>query len=377
MSDLSSRVSALSAEQRALLTARLAAAQRPRTVEPIAILGIGCRFPGGANSAAAFWERLCAGYDAIRQAPADRWDADRFFAEDPTTAGKTNSNWGAFLDQVDQFDREFFGLSPREVVHMDPQQRLLLETAWEALEDAGQLHERLAGSATGVFVGAHSHSSDYFLLQARRREQLDTYTATGTAHSILANRLSFLLDLRGPVVHGGYGVLGLAVAVHLACQSLRTADCDLALAAGVNLMLTPDFHICLSKLEMLTPDGRCKTFDHRANGFVRGEGCGVVVLKRLADAVRDHDPVLAVIVGSAVNQDGASNGLTAPNGPAQQAVVRRALEVAGIGPEKIGYVETHGTGTALGDPIEVEALGNVLATNGSRAGPLLLGRAQD
>jgi 3-oxoacyl-(acyl-carrier-protein) synthase/SAM-dependent methyltransferase/short-subunit dehydrogenase/acyl carrier protein len=377
MSDLSGRLAALTPEQRAQLTAQLTArpvAAQPRPgVIPIAVIGIGCRFPGGANSPELFWQNLCDGVDAIRTTPSDRWDSERFFSAETSAPGKTNSRWGGFLDQVDQFDREFFGLSPREVVHMDPQQRLLLETAWEALEDAGQMTDSLSGCVAGVFIGAQSHSSDYYLMQARHRDQLDTYTATGTAHSILANRLSFLLDLRGPSLAVDTACSSSLVAVHLACQSLRAADCDLAIAGGVNVMLTPDFHICLGKLEMMAPDGRCKTFDHRANGFVRGEGCGVIILKRLPDALRDRDPVLAVIAGSAVNQDGASNGLTAPSGPAQQAVIRRALEVSQIPPEKVGYVETHGTGTALGDPIEIDALASVLSPRGTSRKSCFLG----
>jgi microcystin synthetase protein McyG len=364
MTDLAGRLAALTPDQRTQLTARLVA-HPPRESSPqVAIIGVGCRFPGGATSPEAYWDRLMRRVDAVREVPPDRWDADFYFPRDAQAPGSINSRRGGFLDEIDRFDRGFFGLSPREAVHMDPQQRLLLEIAWESLEDSGQMTGGLAGSATGVFIGAQSHSSDYYLMQAHDRNQIDTYTATGTAHSILANRISFLLDLRGPSLAVDTACSSSLVAVHMACQSLKTGDCDLALAGGVNLMLTPDFSICLSKLEMLAPDGRCKTFDHKADGFVRGEGAGIVVLKRLVDAVRDGDPVLAVIRGSAVNQDGASNGLTAPNGPAQEAVVRRALKAAQIDPEAVSYVETHGTGTVLGDPIEVEALAKVL-----RAGP--------
>jgi polyketide synthase PksN len=338
-----------------------------------AVIGVGCRFPGGAISPEAYWERLMLGFDAVREIPADRWDADRDFATDIGLDGASPGRWGGFLDTIDQFDPGFFRLSPREANHMDPQQRLLLETAWEALEDAGQMTPRLAGSATSVFIGAQSHSADYYMMQARERDRIDTYTATGTAHSILANRISFLLDLRGPSMAVDTACSSSLVAVHMACQSLRTGDSDLALAGGVNLMLTPDFLACLSKLEMMAPDGRCKTFDHRANGFVRGEGCGVVVLKRLADATRDGDPILAVIRGSAVNQDGASAGMTAPNGLAQEAVVSRALKAARLSSEAVGYVETHGTGTVLGDPVEVGALANVLRPGPRRGSPCVLG----
>ena len=367
MTDLAQRLANLSPAQRAALTARLTpAADRP-AVPPIAIIGVACRLPGGATSPEAFWRNLIDGVDAIKQIPADRWTPSSTLGE----AGPIKSSWGGFLDDIDQFDRGFFGLSPREAAYMDPQQRLLLETAWEALEDAGQMTEHLAQSATGVFVGAQSHSSDYYQLQTRG--ELDTYSATGTAHSILANRLSFLLDLRGPSMAIDTACSSSLVAVHQACQSLRGSETDMALAGGVNLILTPDFHGCLSMMEMMAPDGRCKTFDHRANGFVRAEGCGIVVLKRLADAERDGDPIIAVILGSAVNQDGASNGLTAPNGLSQQAVIRRALETAKVAANEVAYVETHGTGTELGDPIEVEALATVLRSDADQASPCVLG----
>ena len=239
-----------------------------------------------------------------------------------------NTRWGGFLDGLDQFDAAFFGISPREASLMDPQQRLLLETAWEAFEAAGHSADRLAGSETGVFVGAHSHSSDYYLLQLAQAQGIESHMSTGSAHSILANRISYLLDLRGPSMAIDTACSSSLVAVHLACQSLRTHECDIALAGGVNLMLLPPASMAFSKLEILSSDGQCRSFDASANGIVRGEGCGLVLLKRLEDALRDRDPVLAVIRGSAVNQDGASNGLTAPNGPAQEAVLRRALSAS-------------------------------------------------
>jgi acyl transferase domain-containing protein len=364
MSDLADRIAGLSPEKRALLARRLAptpAPQGPPPVEPIAVLGIGCRFPGSSNSPEAFWRLLCNGVDAIVPVPADRWDAAALYDPDFEAPGKSTARWGGLLDRVDLFDAAFFGLSPREAAQMDPQQRLLLESAWEALEDAGQLTDRLSGSATGIFVGVENHSSDYYLMQAREAAQIDTYTTTGTAHSILPNRLSYILNLLGPSLAVDTACSSSLTAVHLACQGLRSGECDLALAAGINLMLRPELGICLTKLQMMAADGRCKTFDSRADGFVRGEGCGVIVLKRLADAVRDRDPILAVIRGSAINQDGATNGLTAPSGRSQQALIRRALAVARIEPASVGYVECHGTGTALGDPIEVEALQEVLA----------------
>jgi len=335
--------------------------------EPIAVVGMACRFPGGADTPDAFWRLLMEGRDGITEAPADRWDADALYHPDAEATGKMTTRWGGFLHGVDRFDPGFFGISPREAAAMDPQQRLLLEVAWEALEDAGQPAGRLAGSATGVFVGVHSHSSDYAWLQLRELGAAGTYTSTGTAHSILANRVSYWLDLRGPSLAVDTACSSSLVAAHLAVQSLRSGECDLALAGGVNLMLTPESTVALSRMRMMAADGRCKTFDSRADGFVRGEGCGVVVLKRLSDALAGRDPVLALVAGSAVNQDGATNGLTAPSGLAQREVVRRALKDGRTDPALVTYVETHGTGTPLGDPIEVEALAEVLGEAGGES----------
>ena len=340
------------------LRARLESVERART-EPIAIVGLGCRFPG-ANSPEAFWELLQNGVDAITEVPADRWDVDALYDPDPTAPGKISTRWGGFLKDVDQFDPQFFGISPREAAYMDPQQRLLLEVAREALEDAGQTKEGLAGSRTGVFVGVHSHSFDYCLLQFADPAGMDAYTGTGTAHNVVSGRLSYLFDLQGPNVAVDTACSSSLVAVHLAVQSLRNGECNMALAGGVNLILSPEFTIAASRMHMLAPDGRCKAFDASADGFVRGEGCGAVVLKRLSDALADGDNVLAVIRGTATNQDGHTNGLTAPNGLSQRAVIRRALENAGVAASQISYVEAHGTGTPLGDPIEVEALAEVI-----------------
>lgn len=338
---------------------RLEAAERTKA-EPIAIVGIGCRFPGGVHDPAALWTLLMSGVDAITEVPADRWDAGDLYDPDPLAAGKASSRWGGFLDDVDGFDAAFFGISPREAARMDPQQRLLLEVAWDALEDAGLSTAALAGRAAGVFVGVHSHSSDYWNLQARDRAGLDAYAGTGTSHSVLAGRLSYLLDLRGPSMAIDTACSSSLVAVHLACQALRAGECGVAFAAGVNVILSPEFTLAASRMQMLAADGRCKAFDARADGFVRGEGCGVVVLKRLADALAAGDPVRAVIRGSGVNQDGRTNGLTAPNGHAQATLIRGVLAGAGVAGAEIGYVEAHGTGTPLGDPIEIEALAAAL-----------------
>ena len=341
------------------LEARLQASERARD-EPIAVIGAGCRFPGGADDPKSFWQLLRDGVDAVSEVPRDRWDIDSFYDPDPDAKGKMYTRYGAFLRYVDRFDASFFGISPREAATMDPQQRLLLEVACEALERAGQPAEKLAGSATGVFVGISSHNYSELQIQNLDATQIDAYFGTGTSASVAAGRLSYLLGLQGPSLAIDTACSSSLVAVHLACQSLSLNECSLALAGGVNLILSPMATIIFCKARMMAADGRCKTFDAEADGYVRGEGCGVVVLKRLSKALEDGDPILAVIRGSAVNQDGRSNGLTAPNGPAQEAVIRKALARAGVRPGEIGYVETHGTGTPLGDPIEVRALGAVL-----------------
>lgn len=323
--------------------------------EPIAIVGLGCRFPGGANSPQAYWNMLREGKDAICEIPADRWDINALYDPSPDVPGKMNTRFGGFLDRAqDTFDAAFFGLSPRETSRMDPQQRLVLEVAYEALEDAGQTRDSLSGTPTGVFVA--SYHNDYSQILNQDLNQIDAYSSTGTAHSIVANRLSYLLNLHGPSMAVDTACSSSLVAAHLACQSLRDGECDLAVAGGVSLMITPEVTISLTKWGFMAPDGRCKTFDARADGFVRGEGCGMVVLKRLSDALADGDRIYALIRGTAVNQDGRSTVLTAPNGLAQQMVIRKAIENAHIAPTDVTYVETHGTGTSLGDPIEVDAL---------------------
>ncbi len=358
---MSNPASSLSPLKRALLAvdemkARLDAAER-RRFEPIAIVGLGCRVPGGADPD-GFWQLLRDGRCEVRDVPADRWDAEAFYDPNPDAPGKMSTKRGAFLDRVDLFDPEFFGIAPREAVSMDPQQRLLLEVCWEALESAGVPADRLSGSATGVFFGIAG--SDYVdLLKAGDVTRLDAHFASGVAHSIASGRLSYILGLQGPAITIDTACSSALVAVHLACQALLGGDCRMALAGGVNVITTPDNGIVFSKSRMLAADGRCKTFDADADGFGRGEGCGIVVLKRLSDAVADNDRILAIIPGTAVNQDGPSSGLTAPNGPAQEAVLRAALTRAGLEPREIDYIEAHGTGTSLGDPIEVQALGGV------------------
>ncbi|NEO89217.1 MAG: polyketide synthase, partial [Moorea sp. SIO3G5] len=343
-------------------------------MEAIAIIGLGCRFPGARNPE-EYWRLLCNGVDAIIEVPADRWDIDAFYDPKPGTPGKMSTRWGGFLEQVDQFDPQFFGITPREAVYIDPQQRLLLEVAWEALDNAGQVVEKLAHSNTGVFVGISA--SDYHQrFQQGGYSVINAYMGTGNALSIAANRLSYLFDFRGPSMAIDTACSSSLVAVHLACQSLQSRESNLALAGGVNLLLSPELTIIVSQAQMMATDGRCKTFDARANGYVRGEGCGIVVLKRLEDAIRDNDNIIALIKGSAVNQDGRSNGLTAPNGPSQEAVIRQALANAGVAPAQINYVEAHGTGTPLGDPIEAEALGAVLSQDRSPDNPCMIGSAK-
>jgi myxalamid-type polyketide synthase MxaB len=339
--------------------------------EPIAIIGIGCRFPGGATNPDRFWQMLQNRVDGVTEVPKDRWNVDQFYGSDPDQPGKAYTRYGAFLDQIDQFDPEFFGISPREATAMDPQQRLLLEVSWEALEHGGIAPDRLQGSLTGVFMGMSWE--DYAQFSAGDLTQVDAYSSTGTPRSFAAGRLSYVLGFNGPTLFLDTICSSSLLTVHLACQSLRSRECHLALAGGINLMLTPLAMVGCSKLKALATDGRCKTFDARADGYGRGEGCGIVVLKRLSDAIADRDPILACIRGSATNHDGKSNGLTAPNGQAQEAVLRQALANAGVNPLDIQYIEAHGTGTALGDPIEILALDQVLGQNRSAHMPLLVG----
>jgi acyl transferase domain-containing protein/acyl carrier protein len=340
------------------------------SAEPIAIIGIGCRFPG-AIDADAFWELLRNGVDAIREVPAERFNVEAFFDPDPAAPGKMNTRWGGFIEDVDQFDAHFFGISPREAARMDPQQRLLLEVAVQALEDAGQVGQELAGTPTGVFIGISNN--DYGRIQLNDYRRIDAYAGTGNALSIAANRISYVFDFHGPSIALDTACSSSLVAVHAACNSLRRGECTLALAGGVNLILSPAVTINFTKAGAMAPDGRCKTFDARANGYVRGEGAGIVVLKPLTKARADGDPIYAVIRGSAVNQDGRSNGLMAPNPRAQEAVLRDAYLRAAVSPCDVQYVEAHGTGTFLGDPIEAKALGAVVGVNRDPGRPCAVG----
>ncbi|HWF12551.1 MAG TPA: SDR family NAD(P)-dependent oxidoreductase [Candidatus Acidoferrales bacterium] len=341
--------------------------------DPIAIVGMGCKFPGAAGLD-AFWTMLRNGVDAISEIPRDRWDIDALFDPLPGTTGKMSTRWGGFLSGVDQFDPHFFGISPREAASMDPQQRVLLEVAWEALENAGQPPDHLAGTRTGVFVGIGGFDYSNVIINYKNHLQvMNAYLGTGNAHSIAANRISYLLDLRGPSVAIDTACSSSLVAIHMACDSLRGAQSDLVIAGAVNLILSPEVTIAFSHARMMAADGRCKTFDAKADGYVRAEGCGVVILKRLSDALRDRDNILGLIRGSAVNQDGRTAGIAAPNASAQQAVIRGALAQAGLAPKDLTYLEAHGTGTSIGDPIEVEAIKCVLGKTMPDDLPCLLG----
>jgi len=371
--NLAQRMAQFSAVKLALLAEQLGQQREIIQSEPIAVVGLGCRFPGGIDTPESYWQALNEGLDAMEEVPADHWSQQDYFSAEPNQSGKISSPLGGYLKDVYDFDPQFFGISPREALSLDPQQRLLLEVAWEALENAGQSAEQLFDSAAGVFVGIGTYDHGLRLLGGSDDQSIDAYYGTGNAFSAAAGRLSYTLGFTGPSLAVDTACSSSLTAVHLACQSLRQRECRLALAGGVNLMLAPALSINFSQASMLSPDGHCKTFDASANGYVRGEGCGIVVLKRLSDALADRDTILAVIRGSAVNQDGASGGLTVPNGLAQQAVIEQALHNAHISPDQIDYIEAHGTGTPLGDPIEVNALAAVFGASHSAEQPLRIG----
>jgi acyl transferase domain-containing protein/acyl carrier protein len=342
----------------------------PRADEPIAIVGLACRFPE-APDAAAYWRLLIDGIDAIREVPPDRWDLERYFSPDAAAPGRMSTRWGGFVADVDKFDPQFFGISPREAAQMDPQQRLVLELAWEALEDAGIHVPSLKNTSAGVYVGAMW--SDYARLIAGCPAAITPHTATGQDTSIIPARVSYTFGLQGPSLAINTACSSSLVAVHTACQALRSGEATLAIAGGVNLVLSPDSTVAMSKFGGMAPDGRSKAFDARANGYVRGEGAGLVVLKPLSQAVKDGDSIYCVIVAEGINNDGFSNGLTAPNPQAQEEMLRLAYERAGIAPSDVDYIETHGTGTLLGDPIEAGAIGRVLGVHREPDRPLALG----
>jgi len=375
MSD--SPVDVLSAARLALAIRRFRE-ERPDSpmlaAEPIAIVGIGCRFPGNVNSTEDCWRVFADGVDTVTEVPPDRWSLKEYYDPDHMAAGKTNGRFGGFVADPYLFDPTLFGISPREAASIDPQQRILLEVAWEAIQDSGRAPASLAGSRAGVFVGVGL--AEYERQLFKDVFAIDSNSCTGTYRSVASGRISYLLDLHGPSVSIDTACSSSLFAVHTACRSLRSGESDLAIAGGVSLHLQPEHYVGLAKLGMLSPDGRCKAFDAKADGFVPGEGCGLVVLKRLSDALADGDRTYAVIRGTAANQDGRTNSLTAPSGLAQQEVMLAALENGRVPPSKISYVETHGTGTALGDPIEVEALAANVGAAVEGARPCVLGAAK-
>src|SRR5215471_20219535 len=337
----------------------------------IAIVGVGCRFPGGINHPDAFWKLLAEGREAVSDVPADRWNVKRFYDAEPGILGKSIARRGGFVDGIDQFDRQFFSISPREAPYVDPQHRLLLETAWEAIEDAGLVLDLERGTDLGVFVGI-SHN-DYQGIQGNPWDHsgVGPHSPTGCAHSIAANRISYCFNLRGPSVAMDTACSSALTAVYTACEHIRAGRGDVALAGGVTLMITPGGFIGFSQASMLSPDGQCKAFDAAANGFVRGEGAGMVLLKRLAKAIEDGDPIQGVIIGTALNQDGHTNGISLPSVEAQARLVVEACANAGVSPAEVGFVEAHGTGTAVGDPIEAHALSQALCRDRAPENPLL------
>ena len=351
------------------LQAKLAEAEAAKH-EPIAIVGMACRFPGAA-SPDELWSNLVAGVDSITVVPPSRWDAEAYYDPEPGVPGKAYTKWGGFIGDVERFDAAFFGITPREAVSLDPQQRMLLEMVWNALEDANIPASSIAGTSTSIFVGMSG--MDFFQVLARTvgMNADSAYIASGTAHSIAGGRLSYFLGVHGPNVTVDTACSSSLVAVHLGVKSLRNREAEFAIAAGINLTLTPDPSILTSSARMMSPTGRCNTFDESADGYVRAEGCGVILMKRLSDALREGDRILALVRGTAVNQDGRSSGLTAPHGPSQEAVIRAALADGRVAPDDVTFVEAHGTGTALGDPIEVNALAKVFSRSADR--PLVIG----
>ncbi len=329
--------------------------------EAIAVVGMGCRFPG-ANNPEEFWQLLLEGKDAITEVPVEHWAKDRYCNDAVNTPGKICTAQGGFVPHLKEFDASFFRIAPKEAASLDPQQRLLLEISWEALENAGIVAESLQGSSTGVFIGICG--TDYWhQLLNREPNQIDAYLTTGNTHSLASGRLSHFYGCTAPSLSLDTACSSSLVAAHLAIKSLRDRECNLAMVGGVNRLIAPEVSINFSQAKMLSPDGRCKTFDNSANGFVRSEGCGIVILKRLSDAIADQDPIKAVLLGSAVNQDGRTSSITTPNSLSQQAVIKKALANSQLEPQQISYLESHGTGTSLGDLIELEALSSVFKEN--------------
>lgn len=340
--------------------------------DSIAVVGIGCRFPGNANDVHQFWDLLKNGTDAIVDIPADRWDRHTYYHENRSFAGKTVSQRGGFIDNIDKFDPTFFGITPREATFIDPQQRVLMEVSWEALEDAGIQTKKYAGTDTGVFIGAFTLDYQHVQFDLDHLDQIDLHSATGSMMTLVANRLSYIYDFTGPSIAIDTACSGSLVAIHTACQNIRNNECNMAIAGGVLLNFAPQYTIAESRGGFLSPDGTCKTLDESANGYVRGEGAAVVVLKKLKDAIADNDHIYSVILGSAVNQDGQTSGITVPNGESQKAAIAKACAQAEIDPSEVQYIEMHGTGTPVGDPIEANALGEMYASSRQKGNPCII-----
>ncbi len=329
--------------------------------EPIAVVGMGCRFPG-ADNPEEFWQLLREGRDAITQIPDEYWDRSKYYDPQPNTPGKICTTYGGFVPHLKEFDASFFRVAPREAASLDPQQRLLLEVSWEALENAAIPADKIKGSQTGVFIGVSA--TDYWhQLLSRKTTEIDAYLTTGNTHSLASGRISHFFDFTGTSMSLDTACSSSLVAVHLAIKSLRDRECNMALAGGVNRLISPKISVNFSQAKMLSPDGRCKTFDQGANGFVRSEGCGIVLLKRLNDAIADGDRIRAILLGSATNQDGRTSSITTPNSLSQQAVIKQALVNSKVTAQQVSYLETHGTGTSLGDAIEIEALSQIFSDN--------------
>ncbi|KUI98277.1 type I polyketide synthase [Vibrio sp. MEBiC08052] len=357
---------------RALRQIKTLSAEVEALKEPIAVVGLGCRFPG-ADDITQFWDLLRSGVDMTTDMPETRFDLSRDYHPDPDVKGKMSVCRGSFFSAIDQFDPYFFGISPREAQSMDPQQRLLLEVCWEALENTGLLHERNLPSATGVFVGVSTGDYASPSLMLNDYKQIDAYSLTGNAANATVGRLSYVFGFIGPNIAVDTACSSSLVAIHQACQSLRSGECEQAIAGGINLIISPANTIALSQNKVLSPDGRCKTFDASADGMARGEGCGLIVLKRLSSALQDGNPIWGIIRGSAINQDGPTSGFTVPNGRSQQSLLQTALEKAQVEPDEIDYIEAHGTGTPLGDPIEISAIQAVFGQTRQNVQPLKVG----
>ncbi|HRQ87614.1 MAG TPA: type I polyketide synthase, partial [Bacteroidia bacterium] len=343
----------------------------PATQEPLAIVGIGCRLPGGVNGPESFWQLMVEGRSGIVPVPVDRWNRERWYHENVDIPGKMITKWGGFIHDFDRFDAQFFGISPREALRMDPQQRWLLEAAWESLEDAGIAPVTLRGSKTAVFVGIASN--DYANVAQSDPRNVDVHTNSGSTLSIASNRISYLFDFKGPAVSVDTACSSALVAINLACESVWSGEATMALAGGVNALLTPDASIGFSKATMLSPSGQCFAFDDRANGYVRGEGAGIFVIKKLADAQRDGDRVYCTIRAAVINQDGNTSSMTVPGVETQAKMLHDALAKSGIEPKHVRYMEAHGTGTPVGDPIETRALGMVLSQGRDEGDYCLIG----